>query len=141
MSDSIAQILYVLLQLTIIVENILRTKRYFLIFMTTGQTFIVQFIFWRSLNICLHWKETLKENGKHICQISIFFFERVKDMDRQFSPVLYLIDNDCEKYFEKLIICKESNEKDYLSRRPFLAFEPYRHKKLIAKSYRKTIRG
>ena len=75
MSDSIAQILYALLQLTIIVENILRTKRYFLIFMTTGQTFIVQFIFCRSLNICLHWKETLEENGEHICQISIFFFE------------------------------------------------------------------
>ena len=49
-------------------------------------------------------------------------------MDRQFSPVLYLNDNDYEKYFEKLLIWKESNEKDHLSRRPFLAFEPCRHK-------------
>ena len=73
MLDSIGQILYVLLQLTIIVENILRTKRYFLIFMTSGQTFIVQFIFWRSLNICLHWKENtsakyqyfLRESSRH----------------------------------------------------------------------------
>ena len=78
MLDSIGQILYVLLQLTIIVENILRTKRYFLIFMTTGQTFIVQFIFWRNLNICLHWKETLEENGKHIWQTSIFFLRELK---------------------------------------------------------------
>ena len=77
MSDSIAQILYVLLQLTIIVENILRTKRYFLIFMTTGQTFIVQFIFWRSLDIYLNWKER-EENEKHICQISIFFSRELK---------------------------------------------------------------
>ena len=76
----------------------------------------------------------------HLPNINIFF-ERVKDMDRQFSPVLYLNDNDWEKYFEKLLIWKESIEKDYLSRRPFLAFDSYRHKKLIAKCYRKTIRG
>ena len=76
----------------------------------------------------------------HLPNINIFF-KRVKDMDRQFSPVLYLNDNDCEKYFEKLLIWKESNEKDYLLRRPFLAFEPYRHEKAIAKSYRKTCRG
>ena len=92
-----------------------------------------EYLFTLERNIRRKWKT-------HLANINIFF-ERVKDMDRQFSPVLYLIENDCQKYFEKLLICKESNEKDYLSRRPFLVFEPYRHKKLIAKSYRKTIRG
>ena len=58
-------------------ENIFRMKRYFLIFMTTGQIFIVQFTFWRSLNICLNWKET-EENGKNICQISIFFLRELR---------------------------------------------------------------
>ena len=76
----------------------------------------------------------------HVPNINIFF-KRVKDMDGQFTPALYLDSNDCEKYFEKLLIWKESNEKDYLLRRPFLAFEPYRHEKAIAKSYRKTCRG
>ena len=92
-----------------------------------------EYLFKLERNIRRKWK-THKPN------INIFF-ERVKNMDRQFSPVFYLNENDCEKYFEKLLIWKESNEKDYLSRRPFLAFEPNRHKKLIAKSYRKTIRG
>ena len=45
--------------------------------MTTGQTFIVQFIFWRSLDIYLNWKER-EENEKHICQISIFFSRELK---------------------------------------------------------------
>ena len=53
-------------------------KRHFLIFMITGQTFTVQFVFWRSLDICLNWKEILEENGKHICQISIFFSRELK---------------------------------------------------------------
>ena len=46
--------------------------------MITGQTFTVQFVFWRSLDICLNWKEILEENGKHICQISIFFSRELK---------------------------------------------------------------
>ena len=45
--------------------------------MTTGQTFIVQFIFWRSLDIYLNWKER-EENEKHISQISIFFSRELK---------------------------------------------------------------
>ena len=78
------------------------------------------YLFKLERNIRRKWKT-------HLPNINIFF-ERVKDMDRQFSPVLYLNDNDYEKYFEKLLIWKESNEKDHLSRRPFLAFEPCRHK-------------
>ena len=67
-----------IITIMIMEENILRMKRYFLILMTTGQTFIVQFIFWRSLNICLNLKKTLEENGKHMCQISIFFSRELK---------------------------------------------------------------
>ena len=42
----------------------------------------------------------------HLPNINIFF-KRVKDMDRKFSPIFYLNDKDCEKYFEKLLISKE----------------------------------
>ena len=56
----------------------IKNETLFLNIETTGQTFIVQFIFWRSLNICLNLKKTLEENGKHMCQISIFFSRELK---------------------------------------------------------------
>ena len=107
---------------------LLRMKRHFLIFMISGQTFTVQFVFLEKPGYLFKLERNIRRKWKtHLPNINIFF-ERVKDMDRQFSPVLYLNDNDYEKYFEKLLIWKELNEKDHLSRRPFLAFEPCRHK-------------
>ena len=62
-----------------------------------------EYLFKFEKNIRRKWKT-------HVPNINIFF-KRVKDMDGQFTPALYLDSNDCEKYFEKLLIWKESNEK------------------------------
>ena len=57
--------------------------------------------------------------------------QKIKEGDETFDPVDYL-DADHEQYFCKLQVCKQSSEKNYLERYPFLK-EQIRHKKIYIK--------
>ena len=57
--------------------------------------------------------------------------QKIKEGDEMFDPVDYL-DGDHEQYFCKLQVWKETSEKNYLKRYPFLR-EQIRHKKIYIK--------
>ena len=83
----------------------------------SGTLFINIYDYWTNFHSTIYFVEKpeyltkLERNIRrkwktHLHNINIFF-KRVKDMDRKFSPIFYLNDKDCEKYFEKLLISKE----------------------------------
>ena len=72
---------------------------------------------------------------------SELIFKKYKEEGEEcFDPTRFLIEFDCDKYFELLKDWKSKNEKKYLEENPYLNFSPHRHKKILGKP-RPTIRG
>lgn len=70
-----------------------------------------------------------------------FIFKKYKDKgEKNFDPTRFLIEFNCEKYFELLKDWKLKNEKKYFEENPYLNFSPHRHKKILRKP-RPTITG
>ena len=81
-----------------------------------------------------------KKWSKDLLHVNIVL-ERYKDADEFFNPMQFLEKFDNEKYFQLLVDCKRKNEKYYLEMKGWLNRVPIRHKKVLCKSPRETIRG
>ena len=99
-----------------------------------------RYLFWNS-NIIWKLEVNIRRKwSKDLPKLSIVF-KKYKEEREEFSdPTRFLIEFDCEKYFELLNDWKLKNEKKYLEENPYLNFSPHRHKKILGKP-RPTIRG
>ena len=66
-------------------------------------------------------------------------FKKTREKDEYFNPKQYL-EGDEEKYYEILQRWKIDHEKKYLEQFPNLICAPIRHKKLLSKSSRASLR-
>ena len=80
-------------------------------------------------------KKIIKKKWRRKKDLSGFkvLLQKIKEGDEMFDPVDNL-DGDHEQYFWKLQVWKQSPEKNYLERYPFLK-EQIRHKKIYIKPF------
>ena len=80
-------------------------------------------------------KKIIKKKWRRKKDLSGFkvLLQKIKEGEEMFDPVDYL-DGDHEQYFWKLQVWKQSSEKNYLERYPFLK-EQIRHKKIYIKPF------
>ena len=78
--------------------------------------------------------------SKDLPKVNIIFKKYKEEGEECFDPTRFLIEFDCDKYFELLKDWKSKNEKKYLEENPYLNFSPHRHKKILGKP-RPAIRG
>ena len=95
-----------------------------------------RYLFWHSH---IMWKLEMKWS-KDLPKVNIIFKKYKEEGEEFFDPTRFLIEFDCEKYFELLKDWKVKNEKKYLEENPYLNFSPHRHKKILGKT-RPTITG
>ena len=99
-----------------------------------------RYLFWLShvmwkleMNIRRKW-------WKELPKVNIIFKKYKEEGEEFLDPTRFLIEFDCEKYFELLKDWKLKNGKKYLEEHPYLNFTLHRHKKIPWKA-RPTIRG
>ena len=94
--------------------------------------------FWWSSSLLSKLEWHIRKNWKACLPGINIAFEIINTKDNRFEPRNVLNNHDTEKFFELLVLWKELYEKYYLTLKP--RYQHYRHKKVLAKPYRKAIR-